>query len=280
MKILILSDLHTEYQDFDPVFRDGVRDGARIDAEADVVVLAGDIGSGTKGIKWAARTFPLKPIVYVAGNHEFYDSAMEPMLEQMREVAADLRVHFLERNSVEIEGVRFLGTTLWSDFEILGKEKRQTCINESIMCMNDFRLIHTTRPTPNYAPNAKPGARRFYPQDAIEIHRESVAWLEAELATGDPARTVVVTHHAPHFNSVEPRYAYDPTSGAFASDLTRLMGRSHLWIHGHMHHTCSYTINDTEVLSNPRGYMRWDGSSENRQFEPGLLFEIFQGDTK
>jgi hypothetical protein len=107
------------------------------------------------------------------------------------------------------------------------------------MCMNDFRLIHTTRPTPNYAPNAKPGARRFYPQDAIEIHQESVAWLEAELAKGDPARTVVVTHHAPHFNSVEPRYAYDPTSGAFASDLTRLMGRSHLWIHGHMHHTCS-----------------------------------------
>jgi len=95
MKILILSDLHTEYQDFDPVFPDGLR----IDAEADVVVLAGDIGSGTEGIEWAARTFPLKPIVYVAGNHEFYDSAMETMLEQMREVAGDLQVHFLERDS-------------------------------------------------------------------------------------------------------------------------------------------------------------------------------------
>jgi predicted phosphodiesterase len=280
MKILILSDLHTEYQDFEPVFRDGARYGARIDAEADVVVLAGDIGSGTEGIEWAARTFPLKPIVYVAGNHEFYDSAMEPMLDDMRAVAAELQVHFLERDSVEIEGVRFLGTTLWSDYEILGKEKRQTCINESLMRMNDFRLIHTTRPTPNYAPDPRPGPRRFFPQDAIELHQESVAWLEAELAKGDPSRTVVVTHHAPHFKSVEPRYEYDPTSGAFASDLTRLMGRSHLWIHGHMHQTSSYTVNGTGVLSNPRGYMRWDGSSENRQFEPGLLFEILQGDTK
>jgi predicted phosphodiesterase len=276
MKILVLSDLHTEYQEFEPVFSDG---GKRIDADADVVVLAGDIGSGTEGIEWAARTFPDKPIVYVAGNHEFYDSTMESMLDDMREVAAALQVHFLEREAVEIGGIRFLGATLWSDFDIFGRDKRQMCINESIMCMNDFRLIHTTRPTPNHSPNAEPGARRFFPEDAMEVHQMSVAWLETELAQGDPARTVVVTHHAPHFNSVEPRYAYEPTTGAFASDLTRLMGRCSLWIHGHMHHTCSYTVNGTEVLANPRGYIRWDGSPENRQFEPGLLFEIPPGDT-
>jgi Icc-related predicted phosphoesterase len=96
----------------------------------------------------------------------------------------------------------------------------------------------------------------------------------------DTSRTVVVTHHAPHFSSVEPRYAQDPTTGAFASDLTRLTGRSSLWIHGHMHHSSSYRVDGTEVLSNPRGYMRRDGSSENRLFEPGLLFEIHQGDIK
>lgn len=280
MKILVLSDLHTEYQEFEPVFSDG---GGRIDADADVVVLAGDIGSGTEGIEWAARTFPNKPIVYVAGNHEFYDPlddrAMEPMLDDMREVAAKLQVHFLEREAAEIHGVRFLGTTLWSDFDIFGRDKRQMCINESLMCMSDFRVIHTTQPAPNHTPNAEPGARRFFPEDAIEIHQMSVAWLETELAKGDPARTVVVTHHAPHSNSVEPRYEYELTTGAFASDLTRLMGRSCLWIHGHMHHACSYTVNGTEVLANPRGYMRWDGSTENRHFEPGLLFEIPPGDT-
>ena len=277
MKILILSDLHTEFQDFEPVFPDG---GGRVDAEADVVVLAGDIGVGVHGIEWAARTFPHKPIVYVAGNHEFYYfSAMEPLLDAMREVAAELQVHFLERDSVEIDGVRFLGTTLWSDFDIFGRDKRQMCINESLVCMNDSRLIRTTRPTPNYSPNAKPGPRRFFPEDAREIHQASVDWLGTELARGDPARTVVVTHHAPHFNSVEPRYAQDPTTGAFVSDLTRLMGSSCLWIHGHMHSTCSYTVHGTEVLANPRGYILWDGSTENRHFEPGLLFEIPPGDT-
>ena len=280
MKILVLSDLHTEYQEFEPVFPSG---GGRVDEDADVVVLAGDIGAGVHGIEWAARTFPHKPIVYVAGNHEFYDQfddrAMEHMLGDMREVAGELQVHFLERDSVEINGIRFLGATLWSDFDIFGCDKRQMCINESLMYMNDFRLIHTTRPTPNHSPNAKPGVRRFFPEDAIDVHQMSVAWLETELAKGDPARTVVVTHHAPHFNSVEPRYAQDPTTGAFASDLTRLMGRCSLWIHGHMHHACSYTVNGTEVLANPRGYILWDGSTENRQFEPGLLFEIPQGDT-
>ena len=89
----------------------------------DVVVLAGDIAEGLHGIRWARETFIMKEIVYIAGNHEYYDLHWETMQEEMRSTATRMGVHFLDQDSVELFGVRFLGSTLWTDFAFFGEEK-------------------------------------------------------------------------------------------------------------------------------------------------------------
>lgn len=118
MKALILSDLHLEFGRMSPVHA-----GERIDEGVDVVVLAGDIAEGLHGIRWARETFIMKEIVYIAGNHEYYDLHWETMQEEMRSTATRMGVHFLDQDSVELFGVRFLGSTLWTDFAFFGEEK-------------------------------------------------------------------------------------------------------------------------------------------------------------
>lgn len=271
MKVLVLSDLHLEFGKLSPVYK-----GRRIDEGVDVVVLAGDISEGVQGIRWARETFVTKEIVYVAGNHEFYDHNVDALTVYLREVAQRMDVYFLERDAVLIAGVKFLGTTLWTDFELFGSDTRGDSMNEAVLFMNDFKCIKTShgfeREYETGIPNIQ--QRLFTPADARREHDLSTAWLGAELATGNPELTIVVTHHAPHMNSVEPRYANDRLTGAYASDLTRLLGKSRYWIHGHMHSSSRYTVNGTEVIANPRGYRHGDGSVENECFQPDLVIEV------
>lgn len=102
MKIRVMSDLHIEFFNFEP-----------IEVPADVIVLAGDILPEHYGLVWARKAFPDRPIVYVMGNHEYDDAHDEHVLDRAREQAAKQRVHLLENDQAMIDGVRFLGTTLW-----------------------------------------------------------------------------------------------------------------------------------------------------------------------
>ena len=133
MKLLVLSDLHVEFADFEPD-----REAAEA---ADVVVLAGDIHQGTAGMVWARQTFPGKPIIYVAGNHEFYGQHWDTLLPELRQKADEFGIHFLENDSVTIDGMRFLGTTLWTDFDMFGRSRRSQNMLASEGALNDFRLI-------------------------------------------------------------------------------------------------------------------------------------------
>jgi Icc-related predicted phosphoesterase len=267
MKILILSDLHLEFGKFSPVHQQ-----FRIDDGVDVVVLAGDIAEGVQGVRWARETFITKEIIYVAGNHEFYGGHLEFMQEQLRSVARSMGVHFLECDSVELDGICFLGTTLWTDFEFFGEHQKQAVMWEVQTRMNDYRCIHTSIAHPGAIPDQVP--RLLVPGNTARLHRESVSWLEAGLAGRDPGKTVVVTHHAPHRNSVHLRFARDLMTGAYVTDLSRLMGRSALWIHGHMHDSADYVINGSRVICNPRGYQYRDGRTENERFNPFCVIEI------
>jgi predicted phosphodiesterase len=139
MKLLISSDLHLEFAKFSPVWN-----GLRIDEGVDVVVLAGDICEGTQGIRWARETFITKEIVYIAGNHEYYDRHWEALQQDMRSTATRMDVHFLDQDSVELFGVRFLGATLWTDFALFGKEKKPTAMFEAERYMNDYKCIQTS----------------------------------------------------------------------------------------------------------------------------------------
>jgi hypothetical protein len=108
MKIAIYSDLHLEMAPFVPPE----------DLAADVVVLAGDINVGTRGIEWARKTFGSRPIVYVHGNHEFYGGVLQKVRAEAAEMAAIHDVHLLDPGVVVIDGVRFVGCTLWTGFKL------------------------------------------------------------------------------------------------------------------------------------------------------------------
>lgn len=251
MKLLILSDLHVEFEPFvpDPVAT----------AEADAVVLAGDIHKGPQVARWARETFVDKPIVLVAGNHELYDGHWERTLDEIREAALREQVHFLENDAVVIGGVQFLGATLWTDFEYFGADTVPQAMVEARRFMADYRTIEGCTP-----------------EATLARHRASRAWLEAELAKpGAPQDRVVVSHHYPRKRSTPQKYKDQLSTAAFGSELPdELLDRARLWIHGHTHSSFQYRVGHCLVVCNPRGYPGWvDGEYENRQFNPQLLLE-------
>jgi len=265
MKILVLSDLHLSHHSFSADI-----DCGRIDEQADVVVLAGDINDGLGGIRWARETFPDKPIVMVAGNHEFYEKHWFSHVDDMREAANKYDIDFLEADGIDLAGVRFLGCSLWTDFELFGADKKEIAMRVAKAQMNDCHCINISR----YAEFHWIKSKHLTPELTAIRHQGSVDWLTKKLEKGgDPTKTVVVTHHAPHPNSVPDHFAKDLLSAAYASDLTRLLGKAGLWIHGHMHHSVDYNVNGTRIVSNPRGYLHKNGGFENSKFNPALVVD-------
>jgi predicted phosphodiesterase len=251
MKIRVLSDLHLEFQDWIPP-----------SVSADVVVLAGDIHSGVEGIRWGRERFPESEIIYVPGNHEFYGSEMQDMLGKMRRVAKQSGVHLLDADSTEIDGVRFLGATLWTDFALYGAEPkdiaRSMAIGQSMMA--DYRVIRWK------------DSGALAPEETRDIHNLQVAWLTSELPKPFSGNTVVVTHHLPHLNSVHAKYKGDLLNPCFASDLTALLRPPvKLWIHGHTHESMDYEVEGTRVVCNPRGYLPQE---PNKRFNPKLVVDV------
>ncbi|OQX75744.1 MAG: hypothetical protein B6D64_11125 [Bacteroidetes bacterium 4484_276] len=232
MKLQILSDIHLEFQHFEIPQTD-----------ADVIILAGDTGIGTKGLEWAGTYTSAKPVIYINGNHEYYRFAHPKLVNKMRDMAPALNIQFLEKEEFVIGDVRFLGCTLWTDFNLLGNIPLS--LLDAGSGMNDFKLIR----------NSARGYSKFHPNDSLVIHRESVYWLEKCLQETSQ-KTVVVTHHAPSIKSIPEQYLGSNLNPAFASDLSELIltYQPNLWIHGHIHTPSDYYIGKTRVICNPRGY--------------------------
>lgn len=245
MKIHVLSDLHIEFAPFVPPATD-----------ADVVVLAGDIGVGEDGVEFAERAFADKAVVYVVGNHELYRNAL-PLIDRLKKRG---RVHVLEDDVVTVGGVRFAGCTLWTDFALHGAARVDECMVTAEMSMNDFRLIHLDN-----------SGARFRPHHARSKHEASRAFLSTTLATPFAGPTVVVTHHVPHPSLNDARYRDNPLSAAFVSDLSPLLdGRAALWISGHTHHNYDLVVGGTRCVSNQRGYP----GEEVPGFNAALVVEV------
>jgi Icc-related predicted phosphoesterase len=266
MKIALFSDLHLEFPD--------ARHFVPETSDADIVVLAGDIAVGTEGIQWAARTFT-QPVVYVAGNHEFYEKGhLERLPATLKEAArATPNVRYLESESTVIDGVRFIGATLWTDFCLFGDDARSAAMYMARECMNDYRQIRMSRPG---APdNWKPTKLR--PEAVSARHSRSRRYLESALQEPFDGPTVVVTHHAPSRRSVPEQFSGDLLSSCYASDLEAMMNAEwapQAWLHGHMHHSLDYRVGATRVRTNPRGYPEPDGTGENPDFVTGVCLEI------
>lgn len=253
MRLRILSDLHLEHFDVEPELPQ---------VSADVVVLAGDIHRQGEGLAWAAERLQGMPVILVAGNHEFYGTRMTELRAQMREEAERRGIHFLDNDAVVIDGVRFLGTTLWTDFALYAADEgHEPLVTRELAyrLMQDFHLIE------------HPQGEVFTPEACQALHREARTWLETELATPYDGPTVVVSHHAPLRECIPPRYRGDPLSPAFASHLGDLMGRMELWVHGHVHEPVDLQIEGTRVIANPAGY---PDEFETPLFVPDLVVEV------
>lgn len=231
MRIHVLSDLHIEFEPYEP---------ARVDC--DIVVLAGDIGVGTRGLEWISAEFQHIPAIYVAGNHEFYGNALPHLSRKLALSSQASTVTFLECKATTLDGVRFLGCTLWTDFH--GTGDRSESMLAAQERMTDYRRIRTG-----------PGFRKLRPQDTRLLHVASLDWLREAVKSSDEP-TVVVTHHAPSYSSLGHGAEDDPVSAAFASRLDEWIRSTNivLWIHGHTHRCVDYSIGSTRIVSNQKGY--------------------------
>jgi Icc-related predicted phosphoesterase len=254
MKLFVISDLHIEF---------GTNWNPPKDLDADVIILAGDIHNGRKAFEWINRKFPGKQVIYVAGNHEYYNHQHPGLRVQLNMEAHKYpNIHFLDDTSVEIGGILFIGATLWTDYKLFNSPpySMHMC-NEG---MTDHDVITM-------------GRQRFMAEDARELHTESVKFIEEELfkvrnvSTVDKQKTVVITHHCPSAMSVAPRFKMNEITPGFASDLSELIFKYEptLWIHGHTHDAFDYELGVTRVVCNPHGYPR-----EASQYKPGVFVEV------
>jgi Icc-related predicted phosphoesterase len=253
MRVRVLSDLHREFGHIP------LREVA-----ADVVVLAGDIDRNTRGVAWARQTFPGVPVLYVAGNHEHYEERIGRLHQKLRETAAESNVHILENETFELDGYRFFGATLWTDFNLLGdRYPAMVAAGSKEKGMNDYRKIR------------REDTGRLQPKHTAMIHADSRLALTQFLAGGDRARSIVITHHAPSIRSLPEHKHADPISAAYASNLEDLIAAAGpaLWVHGHIHHPRDYLIEKTRIVNNAFGYPG-SGEIEGRGFRGDLVLEL------
>ncbi|MDI7863701.1 metallophosphoesterase [Rhizobiaceae bacterium n13] len=255
MKLWIISDLHLEFGQ--PFFQPPPCD-------ADVLVCAGDLL--TRGIvpsiEWLAASTPsAMPVVFTAGNHEYYRAAVQESIRDARLMRDRYpNIHFLENEAVDIGDIRFVGATLWTDFRLNGGDP-ELAMAAAQSGMNDYRKVKFS----------KLPYRTFKPIHAYRMHHESPAFLKSALAEASARKTVVVTHHLPSPRSIPLEFQGDPLSACYASDLEDLIVERHpaLWVHGHVHNRVDCRIAETRVIANPRGY-----PEERTAFDPQLVIEI------
>jgi len=267
MKLQLLSDLHLESH---PHFRAEPLPGA------DMLVLAGDIGSYQQGSRLIDPDFGLGrfsprngwpvPVIYVPGNHEYDNVDFDETHERLRALCDELEIIWLERESRVIEGVRFVGTTLWADFDALAEptDSLAEALKKRGKAMRaaDFYL--------EKAATMRNGELFL----AAQLREQALAcqeWLTQALAEPFDGTTVVVTHFAPSLESGDPRYGLTPGTAGFCNALDALLPRAQLWLHGHLHCPSDYVKNGCRVVANPLGYAR---NGEQEGYRPQLVIEV------
>jgi len=271
MKIQLLSDLHLEsHPHFVPEAAPG----------ADLLVLAGDIGSYQSGSLLAdadfglARFSPLHgwptPVLYLPGNHEYDGLDFDVAHARLRATCERLGMLWLERASVEIAGVRFIGTTLWSDFDALAPMPDAPGASLTALLRARDKAFRAA----NYYLRKNSSLRGGAPMLAQELREQGLLcqqWLRAALAQPYPGPTVVVTHFAPSLRSADPRYGLTPGTAGFCNNLDELLEQADLWLHGHLHAPSDYLHHGCRVVANPLGYAAKD---EQRGFMPCSVIEL------
>lgn len=280
MKIAVCSDLHLEFGDL--ILEN--------DKEADVLVLSGDImvandlgKPDSHNIMEGARSTrftnffkrcsaEFSHVIYIMGNHEHYHGDVAQSATKIRsmlESNALSNVHFLDKEFIDIDGVRFIGGTLWTDFN--GED--EITMHHVTRRMNDFQICENSNEMVNYRTFENDKAKfhkrpaTWSPQSALVEHKAMKKFIEENY---DPTKiNVVCTHHAPSKGSEHPRYKHDRLmNGAYNSQLDNfIMERPmiKLWTHGHTHEDFDYMIKQCRVVCNPRGYINYEDRADRFQ---------------
>ena len=298
MNLQLLSDLHLES---DPLFRAVPAPGA------DLLVLAGDVGSYQKRRDgsvmpepdWGLQRFsPLPqyagwpvPVLYVPGNHEYDALDLDEAHLELRRTCDRLGIQWLERETAVIDGVRFIGTTLWSDYDALatvgtppspggpahGKAPRRAAPGAVAQAPTETeRLRQRERAfrAANFYLVKMAGQRAGALFDAAamrELGLACQAWLREALARPFDGRTVVVTHFAPTLHSADPRYGLSPGTAGFCNALDELLPLADLWLHGHLHCPTDVQVGRCRIVANPLGYA---SKGEQLSFQPQQLITV------
>lgn len=265
MKVKVVSDLHLECCEYGH----GVPDLG----EGEVLILGGDI--------LCARHFkkdgPLKAVykdflqkcadnfasvLYIAGNHEAYGYNYEGTWDVLKENLPD-GIHLMEDTVVKIADWNFIGSTFWTDF----RNANALEMMEASRFLNDYKTI---RITSKY--------RKMTPDDTYGFHKKSKQFLIEKLEQFKNDKVWVLTHHAPSYQSIHPKYRTETINGSYASNLDDLIlsnPQIKCWSHGHTHESFQYRINECQIICNPRGYYSGVNSSGlNLNFDPNLTIEI------
>lgn len=269
MRFQLVSDLHLEFQPFE-IINNG----------AQVLILAGDICVADyfkrseaspkhvyaqkfrKFFEQCSAEFPY--VIYILGNHEHYHGRFDDTVNTLRGVLADLpNIYILDNTSVDIGDVRFVGTTLWTNFNN-DMWSAKLAVKGAL---NDYHCVQRVR---------NGCYRKLTPDDTLSYHQAALVNIDHHARSHD--NVIVVGHHAPSLRSIDPKYA---SSGlinyGYASDLEQFIADRpsiKAWIHGHTHSSHDYVVADTRILCNPRGYASPKGVPENPAFDPLRVFDI------
>jgi len=277
MRIQLFSDLHLErYSNFVP----------RIFPDTDVVVLAGDIGSYQSGSRLSSDDFglerfsplradaPRARVLFIPGNHEYDGLEFDAARRRLQDTCARLQIEWLDGATVTIGHVRFIGTTLWADFDALAA-REDDLTKQMKQREKAFRAA-------NYYLSKNTTLRAGAPVLAEEQRAMSLdcqAWLRDALSVPFDGVTVAVTHYAPSLLSADPRYGLTPGTAGFCNALDALFPLADLWMHGHLHCPHDYVVEGEtagkawrcRVVANPLGYL---SKGEQEGFREDFMIEL------
>ena len=279
MLIRIASDLHIEFFNY---ARNGLVSYKDIheneilpvmeNEKEHTLVLAGDIVMAKKIAEFVpffeGLSKRFKNIIYVMGNHEHYRFHFKRTLPTIREALRHIEnLHIMENNEVFLDGVVFIGATLWTDFD----NENPFNLGYAETAMSDFMIIENG---PVDMPSVK---NMLKPIQTVLEHRASLEIIRQKIKANKGNKIVVVTHHAPSQKSSELRWLGNALNPAFYTNLEYFIEEYEpkLWIHGHMHNPSDYVIGKTRVICNPLGYGKGEEQRSGAvMFNKRLLLEV------
>jgi len=248
MRNQLISDIHLDVRPMK----------APVKADADICMIAGDLHELDQGIAFIEDILEHMPVLYLPGNHEAYTSSIDRVGALFRQHVSRLKdFHFMDRHTVAFEDVRYIGATLWTDFN----RGNPLSMMQATGMVKDYLYINNVQEDD-----------RISPEEILRRHQLDLDYICRELEKPWAGKTVVMTHHAPSYQSCRGRYLHSPSNFLYASNLDDLIEgyAPDIWVHGHIHEPLDYTIGSTRILCNPRGSRFVEG----QEFDPFFTFTL------